>query len=33
MHFNIYDAFYSQYSYEHVSARIPAIFRVMFLLQ
>jgi hypothetical protein len=28
-----YDVFYSQYSYQHVSAGIPAIFRVVFLLQ
>ena len=27
------DVFYSQYSHEHVSTGIPAIFRVMFLLQ
>jgi hypothetical protein len=33
MHFNIYDIFYSQYSHQHISARIPVIFRVMFLLQ
>jgi len=33
MHFNIYDAFYSQYFHQHVSAGISAIFRVMFLLQ
>jgi len=33
MHFNVCDAFYSQYSHQHVSAGILAIFRVMFLLQ
>jgi hypothetical protein len=33
IHLNIYDTFYSQYSHQHVSAGIPAIFRVMFLLQ
>ena len=33
MHFNIYEALYSQYSHRHVSARIPSIFWVMFLLQ
>jgi len=27
------DVFYSQYSHQHVSAGIPAIFRVMFLSQ
>jgi hypothetical protein len=27
MHFNIYVAFYSQCSHQHVSAGIPAIFR------
>jgi len=31
MHFNIYDAFYSQCFHQHVSAGIPAIFRVMLL--
>jgi len=31
MHFNIHNAFYSQYSYQHVSAGIPAIFREMCL--
>ena len=30
MHFNIYNAFYSQYSYKHVFAAIPTIFRVVF---
>jgi len=30
--FNIYDVFYSQYSQQPVSAGIPAIFRVIFLL-
>ena len=33
MHYNIYDAFYSQCFHQHVSAGIPAIFRVMLLLQ
>jgi len=33
MHSNIYDVFYSQYSHQHVSVGIPAIFRVIFLLQ
>jgi hypothetical protein len=33
MHFNIYDVVHSQYSHQHVSAGIPAIFRVMVLLQ
>ena len=33
MRFNIYDIFYSQYSHQHVSTRIPAILRIMFLLQ
>jgi hypothetical protein len=28
MHSNMYDVFDSQYSYQHVSAVIPAIFRV-----
>jgi hypothetical protein len=32
-HFNIYDVFYSQCSRQHVSAGIPAIFRVRFLVQ
>jgi hypothetical protein len=29
----MYDVFYSQYSRQHVSAGIPAIFRVRFLVQ
>ena len=33
MRFNNHDVFYSQYSHQHVSAGIPAIFRVLFLLQ
>jgi hypothetical protein len=33
IHLNIYDTFYSQYSHQYVSTGIPAIFRVMFLLQ
>jgi hypothetical protein len=33
MHFNIYDVSFSQYSHQHVLAGIPAIFRVMFLLE
>ena len=33
IHFNIYDVFYSQCSNQHVSTGIPAIFRVMLLLQ
>jgi hypothetical protein len=33
VHFNIYGTFYSQYSHERVSAGIPDIFRVLFLLQ
>jgi len=33
MFFNIHYTFYSQYSQQHVSAGILAIFRVMFLLQ
>jgi len=33
LYFKVYDVFYSQYSHQHVSASIPAIFRVMFLLQ
>jgi len=33
MPFNIYDVFHSQGSHQHVSAGIPAIFRVMLLLQ
>jgi len=33
MHFNIYDAFYSQCFHQQVSAGILAIFRVMMLLQ
>jgi len=31
MHFNIYDAFYSQFSHQHVSAGIRSIFRVILL--
>jgi len=31
MHFNISDVFYSQCSHQHVSAGIPAIFKVMLL--
>jgi len=33
MHKNIYGVFYSQYSHQRVSAGIPSIFRVLFLLQ
>jgi hypothetical protein len=33
MYFNIYGVFYSQYSHQHVSVGILAIFRVMLLLQ
>jgi len=33
MHSNIYDVFYLQCSHQHVSGRIAAIFRVMFLSQ
>jgi len=33
MHYNIYDVFYSQYFQQHVSASIPAIFRVVLLVQ
>jgi len=33
MHFNVCDVFYSQFSYQHVSVTIVAIFRVMSLLQ
>jgi len=33
MHLYIYDVFYLQYFHRHVSAGIPDIFRVMFLLQ
>jgi hypothetical protein len=33
MHFNIYDVYYSQNSHQHVSTGIPAILRVMFLMQ
>jgi len=33
MYFSVYDVFYLQYSNQCVSASIPAIFRVMFLLQ
>ena len=32
MHLNVYCVFYSQYSHQHVSAAIAAIFRVMLLL-
>ena len=32
MHFSIYGVFYSPCSYHHVSAGIPAIFRVMLFL-
>jgi hypothetical protein len=31
MHFNIYDAFYSQCSHQHVSTSIPGVFRVTLL--
>jgi len=31
MHNHAYDVFYSQFSYQHVSAAIAAIFRVIFL--
>jgi len=31
MHFDVYDVFYSLNSHQHVSARIPAIFRVILL--
>jgi len=33
MLYNTYNVFYSQYSHQHVSAAIDAIFRVMFLFQ
>ena len=33
MHCSGYDAFYSQFSHQHVSASITAIFRVILLLQ
>jgi len=33
MHFNVYDVFYSQCSHQNILASIPAIFRVMLLLQ
>jgi len=33
MHLNVYDVFYSQFSRQHVSAAIAAIFRVMLLLR
>ena len=33
MLYNIYDIFHSKYSHQHVSAGIPAIFRVTFSLQ
>ena len=32
MYFNFYDIFYPQYSHQHVSAGIPVIFRVSFIL-
>jgi len=31
MHFNDYDVFYSQFSHQHVSVAIAAIFRVILL--
>jgi len=31
VYFNVYDVFYSQVSHQHVSAGIPAIFRVILL--
>ena len=31
MHFNVYDVFYSQFSHQHVSTAIAAIFRVILL--
>jgi hypothetical protein len=31
IYFNVYDVFYSQFSHQHVSAGIPAIFRVILL--
>jgi len=31
IYFNVYDIFYSQRSHQHVSAGIPAIFRVILL--
>jgi hypothetical protein len=33
MHFNVYGVFYLQFSHQHVSAAIAAIFMVMLLLQ
>ena len=33
MHFKVYELFYSQFSHQHVSATVAAIFRVMLLLQ
>jgi len=33
MHYNVYDVFSSQYSHQHISAAIAAIFSVMLLLQ
>jgi hypothetical protein len=33
MNCNVYDVFYLQFSHQHVSADIAAIFRVMLLLQ
>jgi hypothetical protein len=33
MHFNVYDVYYSLNSHQLVTAAIPAIFRVMILLQ
>jgi hypothetical protein len=32
MHFNAYDVFYTQWSHQHVSAAIAAIFKVILLL-
>ena len=32
MHYNIYDVFYWQYSHQHVSAGIPAIFSVIIII-
>jgi len=33
VHFKVYEVFCSQYSHQHVSGAIAAIFRVMLLLQ
>jgi hypothetical protein len=33
MHLIVYDVFYSQYSHQRVSAGMPAISRLLFLLQ